>query len=255
LVNSVWGTTNDAAARLLAGAGISKREIDERVQVEGLAYAELVALLKWTLDKTDVHVVLRPHPSENAKAWAAILPASPRLSIVTGSDPIPWMQHALVTLHSESTTGIEAALLGARCLNVSPSPAWSRRFVMNKVNPTVTGAAEAQSLMTTLLTDGTWPQVSHHLGGLFPRGGAQATARCIAETLTSAAPVTALRWQRVQRSDAQRAKISLTAVEFGRRAEAVFQNTGLTPAAPPGLVELDDSLFLLAPAAKMPKVN
>jgi surface carbohydrate biosynthesis protein len=253
LVNSIWGDVPTACQRLLSGAGITQDEIRERVRIEQSALAETTALLKACLARDDIDVVLRPHPSEDAKMWEALKTA--RLTVVTGSDPAPWMQHAAVVIHSESTTGIEGAILGARCLNLSPTPSWSRQFTMHKVNETVATAAAAGVKIDAYLRTGQWPHHDREAADLFPLHGARNTAQHLARVLEGAAPLTRMRWQRVQRTAEQRSKFSVTGAEFQQRAQAVFTNAGLDLAGKIGMAELDDSVFLAAPADRAPTLE
>jgi hypothetical protein len=64
-----------------------------------------------------------------------------------------------------------------------------------------------------------------------------------------------MRWQRVQRTAEQRSKFSVTGAEFQQRAQVVFTNAGLDLAGKIGMAELDDSVFLAAPADRAPTLE
>jgi surface carbohydrate biosynthesis protein len=252
LVNSVWGTEETASERLLSGAGITRQEVAERIRVERACQRELETLLKWTIDTTALRIVIRPHPAENTRMWEDFATGSPKVTVVAGSDPTPWIQHARIMVHCDSTTGIEASILGTPCINLAPIPSWSERFIMRDVNTTVPSIASARQLIEALLAGDHWPDRRQNVSTFFPQGGGKATAQYIATALEGANPLAPFGWHRAERTNEQRAKFSVSPEEFQQRAARVFAGAGLTFAKGLGLSILDDSLFLICPGDQPP---
>ncbi len=60
----------------------------------------------------DMKVVIRPHPVENVETWKEALAGCPNVEIIREGAILPWTHAARVFVHSNSTTGLEARLLG-----------------------------------------------------------------------------------------------------------------------------------------------
>lgn len=237
IINSMWGKPATAAKVWIdSGGHLPGPETDalirERIAFEAEALAQTQALIVWLLANTRLDIVIRPHPQERPDLWTDLDPA--RVSIVSGSDPMPWMRHAFLTVHSESTTGVEAAIMGVRVLNLSPPQAWNSRLIVSEVNPTVATAAEAASLITALLAQGTWPAAMIDPRNVFPSGGAKKTAAAILRMLPPPATLPPIQWTRLERSDVQKKK-------FTADIEEVHALLKCRAAM------LDDSIFFLEP--------
>jgi surface carbohydrate biosynthesis protein len=249
LINSIWGGLDQALYTLAVASGIDpktlegKRELNERVTVESAVHAAFSALIEGLLADRKIDIVVRPHPSENAETWRTAYAGKPGITIVAGSDPIAWAKHAELLIHSDSTTGLEAAILGVRCLNIAPGESWSDRFVMRRVNPTVASAKDAKERIDALLATGRWDTPAIPVE-MFPADAAKTTARELAAFLPPPGPVRLERWGASQRTEVQRAKFTVSEQDlFGaftpiaQRIERRLRVQSLT-----------DSVFLIAPA-------
>ena len=247
LVNTSFGRLNhvsgsvQAAIDLWIGSGghevdsETERMVRDRLSFEERALAETLAVIKWVLENTRIQVVIRPHPAERHETWPERYGDNQRVRIVTQSDPAPWMKHAEIIIHSESTTGVEAAVMGRRALNLSPVSSWADRLIVSQVNVTARSAAEATSIIETTLQTGAWPSPTRDLDALYPAGGATNTADAIARHLPPARRMTdGLQWHLINRTDMQRDKFTVAYEE----AAALTRHN---------LVQMDDSLFLLTP--------
>jgi surface carbohydrate biosynthesis protein len=235
LINSVWRDRDKAAAIALDAMGIvpnspaGTAEMRERVQVEEAVLRELTGLIG-RLSTLQTHkVVVRPHPSEDAGLWKRTL----GVQVVEGSDPLPWISHADVMIHSDSTTGLEAAMLGVPCVNLSPNPAWSARFIMQRANVTVRDAESAFHKVSGLLREGI--HLEGHATEITVPDAAARVAGIIAEGQGAPARLGRWGWNQWPRADAQRRKFTASGDEVaaivGRKVSA----------------QLDDSLFLFDP--------
>jgi surface carbohydrate biosynthesis protein len=238
IINSIWGDVQAGAAVWINSGGHDAEAgatalIQERVAFEQASMQETRGVIDWLLANTDVDIVIRPHPQERPDMWLDIRPD--RVSVVTGSDSMPWMRHALVTVHSESTTGVEAAIMGARAVNLSPPVPWSSRLIVSEVNPTVRAAREAAAMIQALMNGGAWPLPPTKATDLFPSGGTEKTVAAILRALPPPGPVGTMKWQRRERTDIERKKFSVGIDE-------------LRAALPCRAMELDDSLFYAEPA-------
>jgi surface carbohydrate biosynthesis protein len=235
IVNSIWGG-RDEAISIWVGAGghapglETKALVAERIVFEQAAMKETQGLLAWVLANTSLDVVVRPHPQERPELWSGISPH--RVTVVAGSDAVPWMRHAVATIHSESTTGVEAAIMGAKVINLSPPGAWSNRLIVSDVNPTVATAVQAAEMIGTLLSKGEWPAPKADPFHMYPSGGAHKTAEAIMQTLPPPRFIPGIVWHRGKRSDIHRQKFTATLDEVHAQLDCVA-------------VELDDSLFYL----------
>ena len=237
IINSMWGDAASAVKIWIdSGGHLPGPETDalvrERVAFEGAALKQTKMLIAWLLANTQLDIVVRPHPQERAETWEAL--ALARVSIVSGSDPMPWIRHAILAIHSESTMGVEAAIMGVRVLNLSPAQAWSSRLIVSDVNPTVATAAEAALLIEALLVRGTWPTAATDPTSAFPPGGALKIAEAIMRVLPPPEPLPLIHWTTFDRSDVQKKKFSADIEEV----HALLKCRAAV---------LDDSIFLLEP--------
>jgi surface carbohydrate biosynthesis protein len=237
IINSMWGDAAHAAkVWVVSGGHAPGPETDalvrERIAFEEAALKETRDLIAWLLANTRLDIVIRPHPQELPGMWAALDAA--RISVVSGSDPMAWMRHAILTIHSESTTGVEAAIMGARVLNLSPPQAWNSRLIVSEVNPTAATAVEASALIEKLLADGTWPAAATDPTNAFPPGGARKTAEAIMRMLPPPGPLPPIHWSRLERGELQKKKFTADIEEVHAQLKC-------------RAAELDDSIFFLEP--------
>jgi len=259
LTNSIWGDAEGAISRMLVGSTIDaatqagQAEIQTRLRYEEQTKAELLALIRWALETLpDHHVVVRPHPAERADGLEAMLPQHKNLKVVAGTNPVPWMLGARIVIHSNSTTGLEAAVLGRPCLNISPPEhdAWARKFLMRDLNYTVAMAEAAKAPVLEYLRTARGPlAATEHVRHGFPPHAARTIADSIIALLLSrgAKPrqLSTFKWRGEERTEPQKAKFTASLEEVQKGIAAIFPTV---PGAAAGHVrQLDDSVFLIAP--------
>lgn len=80
-------------------------------------------------------IILRPHPAENIEMWRSGLADLSNFHVIRDGDYRAWSSAARILVHSSSTTGLEAFLLGGRAMSLctAESP-WNGFFTSNLVN-------------------------------------------------------------------------------------------------------------------------
>ena len=199
---------------------------------------KLIGLLQGKLG--DVRIVLRSHPTENPAPWTKF----PDVHVVSGSAPTGWLLGAEFIVHTNSTTGMEAALLEKPVLNMNPKPntPFSEQYVMNHAPPQAADAAEAATYILDALSK---PSRSEPASWLptFPPQCATLVADEIAARAIESPAIT--RWDRLERSDPQIKKFTVSSEEFVARLKPFLVRAGIATVE---AVVLDDSVFLLKPA-------
>jgi surface carbohydrate biosynthesis protein len=66
------------------------------------------------------NLVIRPHPSENAKAWVDATQGLPNVHVIHEGPVVPWLMAATALIHNSCTSGIEASILGTPALSYRP---------------------------------------------------------------------------------------------------------------------------------------
>ncbi len=128
LINSSFGWLNYAQARKQQSPEDHLREIAARSghDLETLrlkhrlfqAFGELVpALAQRYPDRT---VIIRPHPSEDDRAWADLARTHENVHVVRDSDLIPWLMACGTMIHNGCTTAVEYALLDRTPISFQP---------------------------------------------------------------------------------------------------------------------------------------
>jgi hypothetical protein len=140
------------------------------------------------------------------------------------------MQHATFIIHSESTTGVEAAILNAPVINLSPPLAWRDRLIVSEVNPTMATAGEAIAVFSA----GAIPAPKRQAQELFPVRGGERTAELIAKALPRPQPIPDFRWYHGVRHEMHKTKFTVSLEEMRALVSC-------------DVVQLDDSIFLLRP--------
>lgn len=208
----------------------------------------LVALIKWVVDNVQSHrIVIRPHPGEKVEPWQELFRGNPNVVIVGRSDPVEWIAGADVSIHSDSTTGFEAALMNKPCLNISPAGFEHRadERMMRQVNFTVSHAGDAIDPLMEYLTTQGGPLARATDAMQFEKDGAMRTAEAIAGEFKRSGmgvpgPIPRLTWSTYLRADYQREKFTVSETEARSRAEKIFEQVGLKSWT---LTTLDDSVF------------
>ncbi len=249
-INSSWGSVDAAIQVYAEGLKLdlddpaSRRQVDDRLDYEKAAMIETIALIDGLLARTAGDIVIRPHPSERPEFWRAKYESQPRVIVVNRSDPVQWIQHAALMIHCDSTTGIEAAILGTPCINLSPQDAWATRLILRTANYTVPDAGQAVEATVRFLRDPACLSSPPGAHELFPAQAAQAAARAIQQLLPKPGPLSGMKWERILRNSFQKEKFTVSPEEAQAAVQRVFPLAGV---APKPLIPLDDSLFVLSP--------
>ncbi len=247
LTNSIWGDVDRALAVARAGGAIETDTERGRayaidwLKTETENAAALKAVMAWMQQHIKSHrLIVRPHPAEKASTWSS----TPGIEIAPGTTPAPWILGADLVIHTNSTTGLEAALMGRPCLNLCPLPnsEFSTSYVARQANFTATTVKDANETIGEF--------IKHRRGPIRrfknPVQFHPDAARIIAEDLDRLSPEGALigQWRRYARDDVKREKFSVSLQEFMPRMKAIF---GALNVAVPQVAELDDSVFYLVP--------
>jgi surface carbohydrate biosynthesis protein len=213
LTNSVWDSPQVAIEALAAGGVVDPVDLKERLAFEVDSKEHMMALLRWCVANLPWKIVVRPHPAENARNWAAL--AGDRVCIVSGQDPIPWIVHAKFMVHANSTTGLEAAILSRPCLNVSPKghDKFVKRFVMHQINTTVSTAQEAAEAISDWIKTGKGLTSKDALR-CYPENSASRIATTLLRFVKPSPVPKTLSWGAVERSANKKAKFTASADDF-----------------------------------------
>ena len=233
LVNSMRGDVEKALTIMGRGMSLTTQGVKLRFDGEKAGVECMVPVIRWLLPQC--RVVIRPHPTEKAQAWRD---AFPEAEVVEGSDLLPWIRGALVVVHANSTTGLEAALIGVPSINLDPIESWGARFTVRNYNHTVKTATEAIEAVAAYLQGKTVKQPVAKPP--FPIEGAKNTATVISAALGPSSVPDKLPWRRAVRTKDMRDKFTAT-------RENIVNNPHIKAAGPSAVHELDDSVFLLAP--------
>lgn len=129
--NSGKGTTEQMVRKLERGGKFDRRKpedaffLSEHLRLERASLEGITAMLpKLAAALPDHRIILRPHPSENASTWKAIVAGMERVAVVRDGAALPWILAADLLIHAYCTTGVEAFALGrpAVCLRPTESP-------------------------------------------------------------------------------------------------------------------------------------
>ena len=250
LLNSVWGDVQKGIEVYAAGMRWDlnlpepKAIMKARLDYEQASLRETRALLDWLAPRTDVEIIVRPHPSENASWWRKHYGAHGGARIVESSDALPWMQHAKLMIHSDSTTGVEAAVMSTPTVNLSPLDAWANRLVLRRINYSVASAEGAHDAIEALLTTNTGPIADAAFNDPFPLDCAAASARAIASLLPPPGPVLPFEWRATPRTDVQTKKFTVSLEEFSASLARAFEIANHPTFR---VRELTDSVVLVEP--------
>ncbi len=69
----------------------------------------------------DYRIIVRPHPSEDARPWQEAAQPLSNVSVIGEGPVVPWLLGAEAVIHNSCTTGLEAHLLGKPVLAYRPS--------------------------------------------------------------------------------------------------------------------------------------
>jgi surface carbohydrate biosynthesis protein len=268
-INSIW-TDMDQVKQIAARAGLlnakdpaSVAEYEKKLEWELVNRAEIVEVIRWTLENMTSHnVVLRPHPGERPEYWQELFGSHPRFKMIARSSPHPWIMGAELLVHTTCTTGLEAALLDKPDLNIVPVPHPSFDYITNYVNPVVKNWRDAATAIEAFLRHGTGPIAESRatyaaaLDQYFPGHRDGNSSDLIAKTLLQLArandreprpdlPLTFREpgFRRFPRPDILKDKFTLDSDEFVEHLRNAMNRLGLSMAIK--IAKVDDSLFYL----------
>lgn len=188
LENSIW-TDRQQFMDIQVRAGVvdpsdpeSVKRFNQTFEFERSNTEAFIEAVKWCLENIPTHkIVVRPHPAERTTMWHKLARGNPRLKIVEGQRHIPWIMASEAVVHTNSTTGVEAALLGKPTVNLVPNANgfWENVFVTTRVNRTYSDWLEG----VQVLRDGTLlPNSRSELDRYYPQ---QDAARAIAQHMAA----------------------------------------------------------------------
>ena len=64
--------------------------------------------------------MLRPHPTENIKAWEIFLENVPNVHVIRQDSITAWVKNSFAVMHNGCTTAIEATISGKPVITYSP---------------------------------------------------------------------------------------------------------------------------------------
>jgi surface carbohydrate biosynthesis protein len=96
----------------------------------------------------DRRIVLRPHPSERLDTWRTQVDGHAVVDVIREGPAIPWILAADVLVHTNCTTGVEAAALDTPAICVLPTDtSINDRYLSNRVNPVARSVEETLNLI------------------------------------------------------------------------------------------------------------
>lgn len=183
-------------------------------------------------------VVVRPHPSENPKAWIDAAAGLDNVAVVHEGPVAPWLMAASAVIHNSCTTAVEAAVVGTPALWFAPVE--SAEYDVHLPNAlsfkTTSVTALVAAVVAGLTTNGQPPQaialsedqqrlLCHHISAL---DGALASERIVDRMTADLDRITPARvslWRRLtglwrfhqwQRKRAKRARKDPDSQRYGR---------------------------------------
>jgi surface carbohydrate biosynthesis protein len=226
-------------------------------------------MLEWCLANITSHrIVVRPHPVERSNFWHEFAAKHPgRLHIAQDTHHIPWIMAADALVHTNSTTGLEAAFLERATVNLVPNATghWENIYVGTRVNPTFTDWREGAEALRTFLTTGGGrlsqtdkerAELHRYFPGAFKGGTAERIARSFVTVMRergvdtspfNLAAHVAGKLSSPARPPSLLQKFAKTNQEAFDDLRAIRRVTGLSQ--PLNIVEIAESCFAIPPAA------
>lgn len=88
---------------------------------DALDFADFITCIKELYDTfSDYCIVIHPHPSENVSFYAHAFSAFPNAEVTNEGNVLSWIRGSALVIHSNCTTGIEAALAHRPVINFLP---------------------------------------------------------------------------------------------------------------------------------------
>ncbi len=239
-INSLWGTVDHAMGIIANATGMNPEQTSANakniVSFEAASRAATLELIEWLSSKFDRRIIVRPHPAENTDTWSSI----PGIEVAKKTNPIPWLMGAEIMIHSNSTTGLEGAVLGTPCLNVVMIDNPETDMYVTQCNYTSRSVEDAKAALQQFLAGKTGP-LSEAYKTDFPTDGAQRCAEVIAGICFESR--TLMQWGALARKVTQIEKFSIKVHEFAARATAICKSAGVENIS---VLQVDNSCFLLS---------
>jgi surface carbohydrate biosynthesis protein len=269
--NSIW-TSQEQYLQIQVRTGAvnpkdpqSVRIFEEQFEFEAANSRAFLDLLRWCIANVRTHqIVIRPHPVEVAEAWSSYA-ADERVHVVLNTHHLPWIMAADLLVHTNSTTGVEAALLGTPTVNLVPLPDchWSKIFIPRRINPTYQSWEEAASDISAYANAGVGPladreayrrEIDRYFPNLTEARASERMVDCMIGALRergvspfqdSLAGSFAAGYKRGERADVLKRKFVKSLQDAAQDLKATRRASGLGHTV--SLTEIDDSLFLIEP--------
>ncbi|MDA3955999.1 surface carbohydrate biosynthesis protein [Oceanispirochaeta sp.] len=125
-VNGEKENPSETYLKLLRHQGHIQNKEDEQYHLENLEYKTRVfdKLKKLVLflgkELPDVPIIVRPHPSENHKAWRDAMKEFSNIQVVFEGELEPWIMAAQSVIHNSCTSGVQAALVNRKSIAYMP---------------------------------------------------------------------------------------------------------------------------------------
>lgn len=161
--NSIWSSKEEYFSIQVRAGGVnpnnpkSVERFNQQFEFERSNSVAFMNSMYWCLENLRTHrVVVRPHPVERVEFWHDIAAKHPSLYVAANTHHVPWLMAADVLVHTNSTTGLEAAFLGTPAVNLVPNAQgmWENIYVGTRVNPTFVDWQEAVAALQEMLTTG-----------------------------------------------------------------------------------------------------
>ncbi len=233
LVNSIW--PDDTAVRS-AREVFGEAATELRVKGQEAGMEMFRSVIQWLIKKHDV--VIRPHPGENPSIWRDQFPEA---RVLTDSAPLAWIKGAKALIHGNSTTGLEAILMGVPTLNLNPISEYGEISIVGRISPCASTVEQTISILESFLETGIGLESNYAADDLFPPNGGLAIAKELSQEVIDKAPLSKeFSWSRTPRTELQRKKFTVSLNE-------IVDNPNIKSARRHGVIQLDDSIFLLNP--------
>ena len=164
-INSLWAGERDPMeiAQLSGAFDGPERESKMRNFSAALAwertnYQALLDVAKWTARHVKgLNIIVLPDPGERPYHWEHAMAGLPNVTVVSRSDPHPWIANAALVVHTGSAAVVEAVLLDTPVLNLLPQDHPCRGLLVTHLNPTVRTAPDAIAAIYAFFTSRSGP--------------------------------------------------------------------------------------------------
>jgi len=164
--NSIWASKEDYLTIQVSAGGVdpddpeSVARFKKQFEFERANSMAFMSAMDWCLQNLSTHrVVVRPHPVERPEFWQEQQKKHPRLHVADNTHHVPWMMAADAVVHTNSTTGLEAAFLERPTVNLVPNVGgfWENIYIGTRVNPSFADWREGVAALEEFLSTGGGP--------------------------------------------------------------------------------------------------